>query len=251
MKKFFVLAVAMLMAGSVFAATETTTYVAKATFAGVADFSFVLKNVSGTGTPTQIEWTKTDAFNMSEDVAWVMADQYAEVTANITKANANVYMYTNNKVDSGITGLKASHWKDDQQVQHDSFGGLVRTAGQGTPEGGDYRGYVPVMFSYNTTADSTITCNGEQVIIKDGTGDDAPVTRADRFLADIDNDGYVEKDNTIASLNGPTFGVDATTGAWPGACTDNKAYMYFFGGFKQVIGGDTYQTKIYVKEVIE
>lgn len=249
MKKFMSLAVALVAAvvvsSSAFAANKTTPYVARAIFAGEASFSFTLKNISGTGTPTMIEWTSQSAFNMGEDVAWVKADQYAEVMANITKANANVYMYTNNKVDSGITNLQPSTWKDQQQVSHDSYGGLVRTAGQGATVGGEYRGYVPVYFTYSKNQNADITFDGTQRWDKTNWIFDRP-------LADISNDGYVEADNTIASLNGPTFGVDAETGPYSAdGLTNNTAYMYFFGGFKQIIGGDTYQTKIYVKEVLE
>ena len=247
MKKFMSLVVALIatavVSSSVFAAT--TSYVAKAVFAGSASFSFTLKNVSGDAAATEIAWTSQSAFNMGEDVAWVKADQYAEVMANITKANANVYMYTNNKVDSGIANLQPSTWKDKQDVSHDSYGGLVRTAGQGATVGGEYRGYVPVYFTYSKAKNANITFDGTARFDDENWVFDRP-------LADISNDGYVEADNTIASLNGPTFGVDAETGAYsaPGL-TNNTAYMYFFGGFKQIIGGDTYQTKIYVKEVLE
>ncbi len=249
MKKVLSLVVAALFVSSA-AFAANVNFTATATFAGAASFNFQLKNVSNDQNASNLVWGE-DAFIMGEDTQWIMALQYAEVTANITKAGANVYMYTNNKVDSGISGLQPSTWKDDQNVSHDSFGGLVRTAGQGEPKGGDYRGYIPVMFSYNTTLNKTITCDGNQVIV--GGGDTGlPVTRADRFLADKGTPNMDEyKDATIASLNGPTFGVDASTGAWPGACTDGKAYMFFFGGFKQVIGGDTYTTTIHVVEDFE
>ena len=248
MKKFMSLAVALVAAvvvsSSAFAANQTTPYVARAIFAGSASFSFTLKNVANDQAASLIEWTSTDAFNMEEGAVWVRADQYAEVMANITKANANVYMYTDNKTDSGITNLKPNYWSD-ADGDHATYGGLVRTAGQGTPEGGQYRGYVPVYFTYSKAKNSEISFNGTARF------DDTNWV-FDRPLADISNEGYVEADNTIASLNGPTFGVDATTGAYsaPGL-TNNTAYMYFFGGFQQIIGGDSYQTKIYVKEVLE
>lgn len=253
MKKFMSLAVALLatavLGSSAFAANKTTPYVAKAIFAGSASFTFTLKNVSGDAAATEIEWTSTAAFNMGEEIAWVKADQYAEVMANITKANANVYMYTDNKTDSGISNLQPNYWKynadDTPDPTSESYGGLVRTAGQGAAVGGAYRGYVPVYFTYSKNKNADITFDGTQRFDKTNWIFDRP-------LADKSNYGYTEADNTIASLNGPTFGVDAETGAYSAdGLTNNTAYMYFFGGFKQIIGGDTYQTKIYVKEVLE
>lgn len=250
MKKFLVLAVALLVSSAAWAANKTTPYVARAIFAGEASFSFTLKYVdtTKTGTPTMIEWTSADAFNMGSTTTWVRADQYAEVTANITKANANVYMYTDNKTDISES-LEPNYWKYNGTTPDPTsatYGGLVRTAGQGTANGGAYRGYIPVYFSYTNALNSNITFNGTQRFGEDN------VNIYDRPLADKSNAGFVLADNTIASLNGPTFGVDATTGAYPGSgLTNNTAYMYFFGGFKQVIGGDEYNTTIYVQEVLE
>jgi hypothetical protein len=158
-------------------------------------------------------------------------------------------MYTQTTIDKPSLEPNYTDWNGTQGVAGtESYGGLVRTAGKGTANGGAYRGYIPVMFSYNTTKNSSITSNGTEVIEKNGTGANAPVLRADRYLSDKSNGEYDEDYTIIASLNGPTFGVDATTGAWSGACTDNTAYMYFFGGFKDVIGGDTYSTTVYVEQ---
>ena len=238
------LVAAVVVSSSAFAANQTTPYVARAIFAGNASFSFTLKNVADDQSAQLIEWTSADAFNMNEGAVWVRADQYAEVMADITKANANVYMYTDNKTDSGIANLQPNYWSDDSG-DHATYGGLVRTAGQGEAVGGQYRGYVPVYFTYSKAKNANIAFDGTARF------DDTNWV-FDRPLADISNEGYKEADNTIASLNGPTFGVDATTGAYsaPGL-TNNTAYMYFFGGFQQIIGGDAYSTKIYVKEVLE
>ena len=252
MKKFMSLAVALVAAvvvsSSAFAANKTTPYQARAIFAGSASFSFTLKNVADNSAATLIEWTSADAFNMTEATNWVLADQYAEVTANITKANANVYMYTDNKTDIS-SSLEPNYWKYDGTTPDPTsatYGGLVRTAGQGTANGGAYRGYIPVYFSYTNALNSSITFDGTQRFGENN------VNIFDRPLADKSNAGFALADNTIASLNGPTFGVDAQTGAYPGSdLTNNTAYMYFFGGFKQIIGGDEYNTTIYVQEVLE
>lgn len=232
MKKFLVLAVALMVSSSAFAAKFTKNITATAAFTGTATISFDLFNVSGDSAATSLSWTNASAFNMGEDVVWVAADQYARVVANITQANSSVYMYTENKVTD--PNLEPYKWEDDQQVKHDSYSGLVR---QGQ-HGGEYRGYVPLYFTYSNTKDVSKAYNGTQRFDTDV---------ADRPLGDKANDGYTDLANTIASLNGPTFGVDAQTGPYPGDCTDNTAYMYFVGGFKQIIGGDTYSTTIKVE----
>ena len=244
MKKLFVLAVALLISSAAWAADKTFT--ATATFAGTATFSFTLKAVSGDATADNLTWTDATAFNMSSTtVAWVKADQYAEVVANITKANANVYMYTKNVADSNIADLQPNYWKDSSGTSHATYGGLVRTEGQGEAKGGEYRGYVTIYFTYSKAKNANITFDGTARF-------DDTNWIFDRPLADQSNEGFVLADNTIASLNGPTFGVDAKTGPYsaPGL-TNNTAYMYFFGGFSNIIGGDKYSTKVYIDEEIQ
>ncbi|MBO7431737.1 MAG: hypothetical protein J6U02_02415 [Elusimicrobia bacterium] len=250
MKKFMSLAVALVAAvvvsSSAFAAS--TQFTARASFAGEADFSFTLKNIQGDQTATDLTWAEADAFNMTETVSWVRALQYAEVVATITKANAKVLMFTENTV--AFNGLIDKPNYNDGIVDNDhkAYGGLVRNNNGTLPSDfdGQYRGYIPVLFSVNTQKNAAITSDGSQVLNKDA--DDNPI-RADRFLSEKANPSYSESYATIASLNGPTFGMNADGTVWgSGAVTNNTVYMYFFGGFANIIGGDAYSTTVKVQQ---
>ena len=248
MKKFFVLAVAMLMAGSVFAATSTVknNIVATAAFAGEASFSFVLHEVDGDAVATTLDWTSADAFNMGSTTTWVSADQYAVVAATVTKAGYAVYMNTN----------KRSQWP--ALPEGNVKAGLVRVSADGSALGSefnaDYRGYIPVIFSYvptkqmptlNVAADGSVTETFDN-------------NQSDRYLSDVEASDYSKNYTTIAALNGPTFFISAkvngvnTDVQYPSAAVQNNtAYMYFFGGFKDIIGGDKYMATINVIEEVE
>lgn len=239
MKKVLSLVVAVLfVSSSAFAAKFTKSITATATFEGNATISFDLFKVADDSAATSLNWTNANAFNMGDETVWVAADEYAKVVANITKANASVYMYTDNKnATTGNPNLEPNYWKwngNTPDPTSATYGGLVN---QGQ-DGGLSRGYIPVYFTYSNTKDASVAYNGTQRY---------ETNVADRPLADKSNAGYTDKDNTIASLNGPTFGVDATDGPWQGNCTDNTAYMYFVGGFQKIIGGDTYSTIIHVE----
>lgn len=245
MKKVLSLVVAALfVSSSAFAATTVkNTIVATAAFAGEASFTFTLKTVNGDATATTLDWTKADAFNMGEDTVWVMADQYAEVYAKVTKAGYAVYMNTDNKSVNSSLEPNYTDWDTTTSpatpIQTSAtYGGMYRVGSTG----GVFRGYVPVLFSYVNQKNASLTFNGTVA---------TTTARADRYLSDVSSASYDKNYTMIASLNGPTFGVDAKTGAWPGDCTNNTAYMYFFGGFQNIIGGDTYTTTIKVIEEVE
>ena len=244
MKKVLSLVVALFVSSSAFAATTVkNTIVATAAFAGEAAFTFTLKTVSGDATATTLDWTSADAFNMEEDTVWVMADQYAEVYAKVTKAGYSVYMNTDNKTANPALEPNYTEWNGSGESatpveSSATYGGMYRVGS----EGGVHRGYIPVLFSYVNQKNASLTFNGTVA---------TTTSRADRYLSDVSSASYDKDYTMIASLNGPTFGVDAQTGAWPGDVTNNTAYMYFFGGFQNVIGGDTYTTTIKVIEEVE
>lgn len=239
MKKFLVLAVALLIGSTAFAATSQFT--ATATFAGSADFTFQLKNVNGDANATELKWTSADAFVMGGTTTWVMADQYAVVAATITKANASVKMYTKNKANNNALQPNYNSWSGDTGVTGtETYGALVRAGGTGGP----YRGYIPVFYSLVPAKNASLTFDGTDV---------ATEARADRALVDQANGEYGNGNYaTIASLNGPVFFVKDTNNndvQFPSPqVQNNTAYMYFFGGFKDVIGGDTYSTTVYVEQ---
>ena len=254
MKKFMSLAVALVAAvvvsSSAFAAS--TQFTARATFAGTADFSFTLKNISGDTAATELSWEEAQAFNRTSDDNWVLAKQYAEVVATITKANAKVLMFTENTV--AFNGLIDNPNYNDgiQDNDHKAYGGMVRNVNGALPSDfdGQYRGYIPILFSYNSSKkDATLTSDGSQVTVKDGEGDNAPVLRADRFLSEKANPSYSDAYATIAALDGPVFGITAQGATWGSpAVQNNTAYMYFFGNFTNIIGGDTYSTTVKVQQ---
>lgn len=246
MKKVLSLVVAVLfVSSSAFAAKFTKNIVATATFEGDASISFDLFNADDT-TATTLEWTNSDAFNMGDVTTWVAADQYAKVVANITKANAFVYMYTDNKAANSSLQPNYNKWNGNQGVAgSETYGGMYRVGGTG----GAYRGYVPVLFSYvPTKAQPTLdvnTATGE--VTETVTAD-----QSDRYILDKSNGGYEDNKNytVIAALNGPTFFTkDGETNVQnPSTSVQNgTAYMYFFGGFKNIIGGDTYTTTIKIE----
>ena len=251
MKKFFSLLAAMLLvSSSAFAASTFTTYTGIADFSGsgTADFHFNLKNVSGDSAVTNntIAWTSSDAFNTEATDNWVRADQYAEVVANVTKAGFNVYMYQTN-------GQSTEYKAVDPRIDGDGtkpISGLVRKGSNG----GAFRGYVPVAYSFVPTKNATITFDGTVAT------DDA---RADRYFVDSGNkkaDGTTSNFDKnyalIASLCGPVFGPfdkDGNLEPWCSKTVTNKtAYMYFFGNFHDIIGGDIFGTdQIKIEQVTE
>jgi len=254
------LAVLFLFAGLSFAKTVVPhEYIGIADFtnAGTATFTFTLKNVEGDGAPSvanTISWASSianaDTFNKmhGSTVTWVRADQYAVVAATVTKGGFNVYMYQTNKKSSDYKAESPRTNADDSTV----YNGLVNK----DTKGGDYKGYIPVAFSYVGAKDASITYD-----IKTAT---VSATRSDKFFKDEADSDYVKNDKKtnpeymvytrIASSVGPVFGQDNVTGLdWTGSnVKDNTAYMYFFGGFSNVDGGEVYGTdQLHIYEVTE
>lgn len=253
MKKVLSLAVALvatvMLGSTIFAVTTTVknTIVATAQFTGEAAFSFNLFKLSNDAAATTLDWTSPDAFVMGGTTTWVSADQYAVVAATVTKAGYAVYMNTDNK--TSFPTLVAN--------QDGSYGGLVRVTSNGTLPSdflADYRGYVPVLFSY-TAAKGLPTLN---VKADGGVTETITNDQSDRYLSDVRSSTYNKNYTTIAALNGPTFftstkinNVDTDVQYPSASVQNNTAYMYFFGGFKNIIGGDKYTTTIKVIEEVE
>lgn len=251
MKKVLSLLVAALfVSSSAFAGSSFTTYTGIADFSnsGTADFHFNLKNVSGDSAVTNntIAWTSADAFNTESTDNWVRADQYAEVVANVTKAGFNVYMYQTNGQSTEYKAVTPRTNADGSKP----VSGLVNKAKQG----GDFQGYAPLAYSFVPTKDASITFDGNE-----GTPSDS---RANRFFVDQgdkDKDGassFNKNYALIASLCGPVFGPFDKNGnlaPWCSKTVTNKtAYMYFFGNFHDIVGGDIYGTdQIKIEQVTE
>ena len=264
---FAFIATVVLGGGSAFAVTvATTTFTGLANFSGSGSisFSFTLKNVSNNQAVNNktINWSTSTAWNTTKNDSWVRAEQYAVVAATVTKAGFNVYMYqTNGKSNvyqSTIPRTSVSSSTIAGRVVYSTtsvYSGLVR---QGS-YGGEHRGYIPIAYSFVPSVNASITYNQQTATTS--------ATRADRFLIDAqDKDknsgtplyptGRVDY-SMIASVCGPVFDVDADNGPWCGGTVVNPvvnhtAYMYFFGNFKNIIGGDVYGTdQLHIVQVTE
>ena len=248
---FAFIATVVLGGGSAFAAVSisSVTYSGLADFSrsGVAQFSFTLKNVTGGATATRINWSTTTAFNTTSNDRWVRAEQYAVVAATVTKAGFNVYMYQTN----GNSSVYQSTIPRTNEDGSKAYSGLVRSGSYG----GEYRGYIPIAYSFVPSIQATITYDQKTATTS--------ATRADRYFCDIKDtkaDGKTPRSSTgrdsytlIASVCGPVFDVDAVNGPWCGnTVANNTAYMYFFGNFKNIVGGDVYGTdQLHIVQVTE
>lgn len=253
MEKFRSLVIAfvamLVLGGSAFAVNVTTnTFSGLADFSGsgAAQFSFTLKNVTGNATATTINWSTTTAFNTTSNDRWVRAEQYAVVAATVTKAGFNVYMYQTN----GNSTVYRSTIPRTNEDGSKAYSGLVRSGSYG----GEHRGYIAIAYSFVPSIQATITYDQKTATTS--------ATRADRFLIDVQNTDSIGTAlyptgrvnySMIASVCGPVFDVDAVNGPWCGnTVANNTAYMYFFGNFKNIVGGDVYGTdQLHIVQVTE
>ena len=265
MEKFRSLVIAfvamLVLGGSAFAVNVTTnTFSGLADFSGsgAAQFSFTLKNVTGNATATTINWSTTTAFNTTGNDRWVRAEQYAVVAATVTKAGFNVYMYQTNGNStvyrSTIPRTSVSSRTISGTVIYSTtsaYSGLVRRGSYG----GEHRGYIAIAYSFVPNIQTNITYDQRTATTS--------AIRADRFLIDVEDKdknsgtalyptGRVNY-SMIASICGPVFDVDAVNGPWCGnTVANNTAYMYFFGNFKNIVGGDVYGTdQLHIVQVTE
>jgi len=236
------LAVLFLFAGLSFAAVSTNTYTGIADFSvsGETQFDFALKNVSGDATASQIAWTSPAAFVTGSTVAWVKSDQYAIVTATATKANFRVYMYQTNTKSEKYKAKTPRINADDTKV----YSGLVESV-KGEK-------YVPVAYSMVPSKQSSITFDGN-VVTTESRSDryftDAADKKADGSTSNFDIE-YTEIAGSYGlgrtAAGGPVFGAydkDKKVAPWGNGVNGyGQAYMYFFGGFSYINGGEKYGT---------
>ena len=158
---------------------------------------------------------------------WTTSTVYAVISATVTKANNAVYMYQDNKNPSNTYVAVSSRTEED--ADHNSIGvysGMVNK----TTQGGDYRGYVPMVFCSTTTKSTpNFGTNPESVA---GT----------RYFIDKSNTNFATQTNyiTIANTGGLVGGV--TSGGDCYNIGSNTGYMYFGGLFKNILGGDDWGT---------
>ena len=273
MEKFRSLVIAfvamLVLGGSAFAASvsiSTSTYTGLANFgsSGNVAFSFTLRNVSNDASVSDntIRWTSDEAFNTTDTNRWVRADQYAVVAATVTKAGFNVYMYQTNKNSTNYKAHKprVNYEADGKTFVSSSTSGLVRQ-GVTAEDNGNYRCYIPVAYSFVSTKTPSITFDGTPA-----SDSETIKNRSDRFLVDAGDSTYPADSGSkkgyelyaasyakIASIAGPVFGYD--NGGWDYTgknVANHTAYMYFFGNFKNIVGGDVYGTdQLHIVQVTE
>ena len=241
MKKLFnlvaVLAVTVLLNSSAFAAVSLTrSAVASFSSVGEVSFSLDLKYIADDTAASVIDWDVANIPLSVEATNWTTSTVYAVHSATVTTVGSAVYMYQDNK---NSTVYKSTAPRGDYRGATrlgDVYSGMVNQATQG----GDYRGYVPMVFTSTTTkATPSYGTNPENVA---GT----------RYFIDKSNYNFADQTNyiTVANTGGLVGGVDAV-----GACFNigaNQGYMYFGGKFDNILGGDVYGTDtIKIVETIE
>jgi len=255
------LAVLFLFAGLSFAAEREighSTYTAKVQFAGEALFNFQLKNISGSGTPSEISWDSSAiALGEQDETQWVSAKEYAVISATATKAGFSVYMYQTNKQSSNYKAVTPRKNYKGTTVTSQVYSGLV--------EKSKGEKYVPIAYSMVSSPNDP-GFDGEVKVSTAGGN-----YRADRYLtdeADLDAAGtgssFDKQYTNIAGsyglnkayVGGPVFGAydkDGNIAPW-GNGKDGKgvAYIFFYGGFNNIVGGEEYGTdQLHVIQITE
>ena len=229
MKKFFsllaVLAVTVFMGSTVFAAPKTigsvVSSIANFSGAGEVSFSMDLKKISDDTSVDSIQWDVANIPLGVDATDWTTSTVYAVISATVTKANNAVYMYQDNKNGTSYVAV-SSRTESGKGI----YSGMVNKATQG----GDYRGYIPMVFC-STTTKSTPNFGTEPEDVA-GT----------RYFIDKSNTDFADQTNyiTIANTGGLVGGV--TSGGDCFNIGSNTGYMYFGGLFKNILGGDDWGT---------
>lgn len=229
-----VMACVVFFSSMAFASTDTVkTINASANFAssGEVYISFNLKNLTDDSTATAITWDPSAVTLNSGTETWKTAQQYAVMVASVTKTSGAIYIYQDNKSNSSDYIATNPRTNGDGTK---AFSGLVRS-GSG---GGESRGYIPLSYTMSASKLSS----SYEYVVSSGTA------RYFSDKSDLKSDGSTSNFNTayitIANIDGFVAGVTGETGTYGlDGVTDDTAYMYFGAGFKDVQGGDIYQTE--------
>ena len=244
MKKLFslvaVLAVTVLFSSSAFAAVNLRrSAIANFSSAGEVSFSLDLKYIADDSDATVIDWDVANIPLNVDATEWTTSTVYAVLSSTVTKAGSAVYMYQDN---ANSTDYKAVDGRTENGYK--IYSGMVNQQTQG----GEYRGYIPLVFCSTTTKFSTATTpnfgtNPENI---GGTRYFVDKSNENWGLPAANTTNYV----TIANTGGLVGGVDAGGACWN--VGSNTGYMYFGGLFKNILGGDVYGTdQIKVVETVE
>ena len=244
MKKFLVLAVALLVSSSVFAATTTkATFTASVSFIG--DVSFEAALASGSG--TALTWNTTGITLDSSSSQWKQTTTTIKMTKSIGQANAKVYMYQDNKATG--SGVNQDYVATTGRTEGGKkvYSGLVKSGtGGGDPA---YDGqtlldmsYLPMAYYISTSASATPNfANVEST--------DAATAYGYRYFVDKSNEAVIDGSTaagyyTVANVNGYIADVDADSNpqAIANTATVADGYVYIAANFMKVKPGFSYGT---------
>ena len=235
---FLVLAITAFVSSSVFAAVDKT-YKAVAVFSssvGEVSFDMVLKYIDGDASASAIDW---DVENIPLNVTatnWTTSTVYGIVTSTVTTVGGAVYMYQDNKNGTDYIAVSSRTAWDGTTELGAVYSGMVNKDLQG----GDYRGYIPMVY-YSTTTKAT-----------PNFGEDPETVPGTKYFIDKSDYNFAQQTNyiTVANTGGLVGGVDANGNCWN--IGSSTGYMYFGGLFSNVLAGDDYGTdKIRVVSTIE
>jgi len=233
-----VLAITVFVSSSVFAAVDKT-YKAVAVFSssfGEISFDMVLKYIDGDAAADAIDW---DVENIPLNVTatnWTTSTVYGVVTTTVTTVGGAVYMYQDNVNGTVYKSTAPRGAYDGTTRLGDVYSGMVNKELQG----GDYRGYIPMVY-YSTTTKST-----------PNFGENPEDVAGTRYFIDHSDYNFADQTNyiTVANTGGLVGGVDAEGKCWN--VGSQTGYMYFGGLFSNILAGDDYGTdKIRVVSTIE
>jgi hypothetical protein len=241
MKRLFnlvaVLAVTVLLNSSAFAAVSLVrSAVANFSSVGEISFSLDLKYIADDSDASVIDWDVANIPLTVEATNWTTSTVYAVLSATVTTVGSAVYMYQDN-VKSTVYKSTAPRGAYDGTIRKgDVYSGMVNKATQG----GDYRGYVPMVFTSTTTKTTP------------SYGTDPEDVAGTRYFIDKSDYNFAAQTNyiTVANTGGLVGGVTAEGPCWN--MGSNTGYMYFGGKFDNILGGDEYGTdQIKVVSMIE
>lgn len=245
MKKFLVLAVALLVSSSVFAATTITT---KATFTAsvsfIGDVSFAAALASGSG--TALTWNTEGITLDSSSSQWKQTTTTIKMTKSIGQANAKVYMYQDNKATG--SGVNQDYVATTGRTESGKkvYSGLVKSGtGGGDPA---YDGqtlldmsYLPMAYYISTSASETLDFSNVEK-----SGDP---NYGYRYFVDKSNEAVVDGSTkpgyyTVANVNGYIKDVDQNSNpeAIANTATVADGYVYIAANFMKVKPGFSYGT---------
>lgn len=237
-----VMAVAVMMSSTAFAAFTPTSKKARVTFTPEElTFNVGLFHWGGSGKydegqveAAQINFDASDITVGTTTVTSSISSDYALINSNLNRqpANTTVYIFTNNKENTTDFVAVSSGT--------DGFNGLVRKGQSATYVDGDYATLQTKCVKISSANVTYNTTNGP----KDATFLESEQYQGDRWLADKSTTGFTPANNIIGK-GGVGGGIWVGAGGNPYATWYSGAenvVMFFKANFHSVNGGDEYGT---------